>query len=352
MENTYNIDSSLIRIDFETMDTIMKSPVANSESLIEGLIRYDYPNVVMIGAQPKLGKTHFTLDMCTEIARGGNFLGFKCKKGKTLYINLDSSKDEIKRRVQNIGFQKHLTDDEMKNFAQITLRCMPISDIADALIRDVKDAGFSLVVIDALFDCYFGPNFESYDENNVGDATKFMNQVKRISEALKCPVALVHHFRKSSEGYSLDPLDAFRGSGALTAAADTLIALSNTHINTNTRKNIQDITGETECFLKGVLVTVRERSFEDPEPFKCWLQDGIYHRDTGEFVKGASGRPRAVDSDKEAFEEAFNSLEVNGRAKVSKMAEALGISIVTVKARADEYGYIRPDKGYISKTGA
>lgn len=353
MENTFNNDSELLTINDETMDITVELPVENAECLIEGLVRMDYPNIILIGAQPKLGKTHFALDMCTEINRGGEFLGHKCKKGKTLYVNLDSSEFEIRRRLKALAIRKNMSVDEMKNFSHITLSPMPIRKIADAIIRSKKDSGLSLVVIDSVFDCYTGPNGESYDENSSSDASTFTKEVKRLSASLRCPVALIHHFRKvSADGYSPDVLSSFRGSGTITASGDTIFALSQASINENTRQNIQNITGEVDSFIKGVLVTVRERSFEDPEPFKCWLQDGIFHRDAGEFVKGKTGRPRAVDSDKEAFEEVFKDLEINGRAKVSKMAEALGVSIVTVKARADEYGYIRPDKGYITKAGA
>ena len=351
--NNFTNDMMSLRIDDESMDITANKQIEAEKALVEGLIRDDYPSVVLIGAQPKLGKTHFALDLCTEIARGGSFLGYQCHQGKVLYINLDSSKNEIARRVQNLAKVKGMTEAEMRNFSHCTLNALPISTLASVLIRDKAEAGLKLVVIDALCDTFFTPDFGACDENNAGHAMIYMNDIKRISEALRCPVAVIHHFRKSSEGgYSSDLLDCFRGSSGFIAAADTIIALSETNLNTATRENILSETGETGAFLKGVLVTARERSFEDPEPFKAWLQDGIFHRDSGQFVKGTPGRKPITDTDKEAFIQAFNALEQGGRVKVSQMAEALGINAKTVKTRADDYGYIRPDKGYINRAEA
>ena len=353
MENLFETDLSTLCINDETMDITVDRPEETSEALVEGLVRMDYPNIVLIGAQPKLGKTHFALDLCTEIARGGSFLGYKCKQGKTLYVNLDSSEFEIRRRLKALRVQKNLTVDEMRNFSHITLSPMPISRLADAIIRSKKDSGLSLVVIDSVFDCYVGPNYESYDENSSGDAALFTNQIKRLSASLKCPVALVHHFRKASaDVYNNDTLSSFRGSGVITASADTLFALSGTHINENTRQNIQNITGEVDSYLKGVTVTITARSYESPDPFRCWIQDGIYHRDAGEFVKGSAGRPKVIDSDRGVFDEAFNELANNGMVKVSLMGKALGLDVKTVKNRALKYGYIRPRNGYIAKEEA
>ena len=57
------------------------------EELINGIFRCGHKT--LISSSSKAGKSFLLMELCIDIAEGAKWLGFSCKKGRVLYVNLE-----------------------------------------------------------------------------------------------------------------------------------------------------------------------------------------------------------------------------------------------------------------------
>jgi RecA-family ATPase len=62
-------------------------PLAVPEELIEGVLRRGHK--MLISGSSKAGKSFLLMELGAAIAAGREWLGFRCRKGRVLYINLE-----------------------------------------------------------------------------------------------------------------------------------------------------------------------------------------------------------------------------------------------------------------------
>ena len=195
----------------EKATKFMKKKIKNKENLIENILTN---GVTIFAGSPKIGKTFFLLQMASALSsKNSYFLGNKCLFTKVLYFSNETSKIEIKSRLDKLtGF-----DNLYLNFN----RNLGINDIELEIFNNKKTKNERLLlIIDTLQNINYAQNF---DNNNYKDMYKLINQYMQLSEKHNCSFILVHHLNKSK-----DPniFNSINGSVAMTGSAENLMILT------------------------------------------------------------------------------------------------------------------------------
>lgn len=73
--------------DMETLAEYKDNPPILPEELIQGILRRGHK--MLISGSSKAGKSFLLMELCIAIAEGTKWLGFSCRKGRVLYVNLE-----------------------------------------------------------------------------------------------------------------------------------------------------------------------------------------------------------------------------------------------------------------------
>jgi len=170
---------------------------------------------VIYGASSS-GKTFFTLDLVSAVARGVEWRGARVEKGRVLYVVAEGA-GGFRNRLQAYCESQGV---EAGQFDMCFLRQAPNlltkDDIREFLEQVVPLGRFDVIVIDTYARAMAGGN--ENDAKDVGQAVAHCEILHRKTGAL---VVLVHHSGK-------DASKGARGSGALRAAADLEIEVVQT----------------------------------------------------------------------------------------------------------------------------
>lgn len=162
---------------------------------------------------PGQGKTFVALGIALNVARGEDWHGRAVKRGGVLYIAAEGQRG-LKKRIA--AALRHGSLDAAR-LSDVRFHMEPVdlrSEPAVAWVLDVVRAnGIRLVVVDTLAHCMPG-----VDENTVKDIQHVIRGLQRIT-GTGAAVLVLHHSTKASA-------QTERGSGALRAAADTMLAVS------------------------------------------------------------------------------------------------------------------------------
>lgn len=360
LNNTNSIISSL-GLTPRTLTDIKNHPLPKREWLIDGLIPDDYPVACLISASVKTGKTWYAERMMCSVASGTPFFGKATKKGKVLYLNFDNTARTVEERAMIISQNMGLDEEAMNNIIVISpsQSYAMISDVVDAVSQMYSTSDLRMVIVDALANV-FSSKEETWNENDSTHATRFMAEIKRGSRGTKCPWVLIHHDNKTMFDRHSDGPDvgSVRGSSALTANADTIIQMHRYNINNGTFENIRELFPDVSPdHVTGVSIGLTGRD-GNAKYIDYYMIDGEFREMAPVRSKGKPGPRNGMSmmsgsQEEEAFNRVFNELQnEHGKVKVSWMADALGVSINTLKAKADAFGYIRPKKGYLQKAEA
>lgn len=170
---------------------------------------------VIYGASSS-GKTFFTLDLVSAVARGQDWRGAKVNKGRVLYVVAEGAGGFRNRLQAYCEFHGVDPDDFAITFLRQAPNLLTKDDIREFLEKVVPLGRFDLIVIDTYARAMAGGN--ENDAKDVGQAVAHCDVIHRKTGAM---VVLVHHSGK-------DATKGARGSGALRAAADLEIEVVQT----------------------------------------------------------------------------------------------------------------------------
>ena len=172
----------------------------------------------ILSAKPKCGKSWLALGMCIAVANGEDFLGYKTRKCRTLYLDLESGLKVRKRRLK-----KAIVGHEIPtNFDYVgTSRTLDtgLLDQIENYLKDHPDTG--LVVIDVFEKIRTAPL--SVKETDYRHAYRDLDPLNQLTEKYHISIVVVAHNRKA-----IDPEDPYAnilGSTGLQAAVSQMIVL-------------------------------------------------------------------------------------------------------------------------------
>jgi archaellum biogenesis ATPase FlaH len=195
--------------------------------LIDTKIEYTiYPicpkgTLTLVQGQPKGGKSTFTSWLATCAAMGfWNSDIIKIEKPiKTLFVEYEDDVLLVVQRIASYLEGAGLDRYELpKNFiyCESPTLWLDSPSYEGALIQEIKEKGYELVVIDTLSDIH-----NAEDENASAQMKLVMKALKRIAKETQCSIILIHHSKKGSDGASIS--ERARGSSVISAKADVFI---------------------------------------------------------------------------------------------------------------------------------
>jgi hypothetical protein len=194
----------------------MPTPVR--PDIIEGVLKQC--SKMAIGGASKARKTWMLIHLGVCVSRGDEWLKFKTKQTKVLYINFELHDDTFEKRLDLVceAFEcdpRALGD----NFAAWGLRgyACSYSEILPAITKEIRDKGYGLIIIDPMYKI-----LGNADENKAGDITKLMNELERVAFETKAAVVTSNHYSKGNKSQSQDG-DRISGSGVFQRDPDALL---------------------------------------------------------------------------------------------------------------------------------
>lgn len=315
-----------------TLADYAADPPALPEELISGVLRRGHK--MLISGSSKAGKSFLLMELCIALAEGRPWLGFPCKKGRVLYVNLEIDPASCVNRFVKIYDALAYARDHIDDIIIWNLRghAVPLDKLVPKLIRRVRDQRLDAIIIDPIYKVITG------DENSASDMAAFCNQFDRICNETGCSTIYCHHHSKGSQG-AKRAMDRASGSGVFARDPDAQLDMIELELSEDVRNMIADkgATGwRLECSL---------REFRNFTPVEFWFEYPVHRLDSGSSLHDmpAQGTPAAgrlknrfsktAESAGEEFRNAFFAQAMDGSVSVQDMMDYLGITDKTVYAR-------------------
>jgi 5S rRNA maturation endonuclease (ribonuclease M5) len=195
---------------------------------IEGWLAH--PERIILGAEPKTGKSLLALDLALALAAGTQWLGFPAHGGprRVLYVDEENGEHLVRRRVRKLAAGRGLSAADVRDvplrYLSRNALNLDVDERLQALFGFVRDFRPDLVVLDSLV------RFHRRDENSAGEMAAFTGDaLDPLTQHFGASVLGLHHLRKPSGQANGngggDLLHRLRGSGDLAAWPDAVWGL-------------------------------------------------------------------------------------------------------------------------------
>ncbi len=337
--------------DMEPLSVYKDNPPALPEELISGILRRGHK--MLISGSSKAGKSFLLMELCVALAEGRPWLGFPCKKGRVLYVNLEIDPASAVNRFLKIYEALGIPAANMDSIVLWNLRghAVPLDQLVPKLIRRVRDQKFDAIIIDPIYKVITG------DENNASEMGAFCNQFDKICTETGCSTIYCHHHSKGAQGMK-KAMDRASGSGVFARDPDAQLDMIQLELSEDIENNVRD-GGATAWRLESSL-----REFPNITPVNFWFEYPLHRIDTAGTLGAmpAQGTPKAAkvnnaktkspEAAADEFRTAYNALNVDGKVTVSDMAEYLDVIDKTIYARIRKMGgEFVLEKGVIRRVG-
>ena len=317
------------------LDDYKDNPPKLPEELIKGILRCGHK--MLISGPSKAGKSFALMELCIAIAEGKSWLGFPCKKGRVLYVNLEIDPASCIMRFMKIyealGWQKKHMDDII--VWNLRGHAVPLDKLVPKLIRRVHDQLFDAIIVDPIYKVITG------DENNASDMALFCNQFDKICTSTGCATIYCHHHSKGAQG-AKKAMDRASGSGVFARDPDAQLDLTPLEMTDDLKNYVQD-GNATAWRLESNL-----REFPNVTPVNFWFEYPIHRVDDADQLHNAfaEGSPmgnlsksrkytRAEDR-RASIETAFQVLSMSPPVTVQAIADYLELTNRCVRDRLNE----------------
>lgn len=175
--------------------------------------------IVLIAAEPKVGKSWLAISMAVCGASGKPFMGSYAvrEKYKSIIISPECSPKSINRRFHQLCRGMDIDPVSVVEDMYIWPGIISLSDSHDIaeLDKNIGETGAKMVIIDPLINATAG-----VDENSAGQIQTLFNDLRRLCHAHQgLTILITHHTAKGAERE--------RGSGAIFGSVDSRIIVRN-----------------------------------------------------------------------------------------------------------------------------
>lgn len=245
--------------DMEPLSVYKDNPPALPEELISGILRRGHK--MLISGSSKAGKSFLLMELCVALAEGRPWLGFPCKKGRVLYVNLEIDPASAVNRFLKIYEALGIPAANMDSIVLWNLRghAVPLDQLVPKLIRRVRDQKFDAIIIDPIYKVITG------DENNASEMGAFCNQFDKICTETGCSTIYCHHHSKGAQGMK-KAMDRASGSGVFARDPDAQLDMIQLELSEDIENNVRD-GGATAWRLESSL-----REFPNITPVNFWFE--------------------------------------------------------------------------------
>lgn len=319
----------------ESLAEYKDNPPVLPEELIQGILRRGHK--MLISGSSKAGKSFLLMELCVAIAEGKTWLGFSCRKGRVLYVNLEIDPASCINRFLKIYEALKMPKENMDNIVVWNLRghAVPLDQLVPKLIRRVRDQHLDAIVIDPIYKVITG------DENSASEMGQFCNQFDKICNETGCSIIYCHHHSKGAQGFKR-AMDRASGSGVFARDPDAQLDMIQLELSDELKYTVRD-GNATAWRLESNL-----REFENIKPVNFWFEYPIHRLDEKSYLSKAhaEGSPMGnlsksrkyttFEERKASIDMAFQVCSINTPVTVEAMAEYIGVSPRCVRDRLKE----------------
>lgn len=321
--------------NFLNLADAAKDPPPLLPVLIDGVLRCGH-KMIIAGAS-KAGKSFLLLELVIAIAEGLEWLGFKCRQGKVLYINLEIDPASCINRLLKIYEALGIEQKHMENIVIWNLRgkALPLDKLSPKLIRRMENKGYTAFVLDPIYKVITG------DENNASDMGAFCNEFDKVCEATGASAIYCHHHSKGGQAEK-DSKDRASGSGVFARDPDAILDMIQLDLSDDVKNNVVD-DDETGWRLTGDL-----REFKNFKPRNFWFKYPIHVLDKFQYLEGSyvhgskqanlakSPKRTTREQRRDRVDAAFEALQLEPKLTVKKMADYTGCTELTMRRYINE----------------
>ncbi len=321
--------------DMVQLSSYKDNPPELPEELIEGILRRGHK--MLISGSSKAGKSFLLMELSIAIAEGRSWLGFPCRQGKVLYVNLEIDPSSAINRFLKIYEALSIPVKHSDNIVVWNLRghAVPLDQLVPKLIRRVKDQHFDAIIIDPIYKVITG------DENNASEMGQFCNQFDKICTETGCSTIYCHHHSKGAQG-AKKAMDRASGSGVFARDPDAQLDMIELELTDEIKNFVRD-GNATGWRLESSL-----REFPNITPVNFWFEYPIHRIDSsGELAKAyaegttmgnlsKSKKYSTPEERRSSIDSAYAACSINDKVTVKDIAEYIGVSERCVRDRLKE----------------
>ncbi len=294
---------------------------------------------MLISGSSKAGKSFLLMELCIAIAEGSKWLGFSCRKGRVLYVNLEIDPASCINRFLKIYEALGISMNNAENIVLWNLRghAVPLDQLVPKLIRRVRDQHFDAIVIDPIYKVITG------DENSASDMGAFCNQFDKICNTTGCSTIYCHHHSKGAQG-AKKAMDRASGSGVFARDPDAQLDMIELELSDDIKNNVRD------GFATAWRLESSLREFPNIQPVNFWFEYPLHKIDDngtleampaqGSFAAGKvkNQQSKSTDEADNEFRMAYDACNMSGKVTVQDMMKYLGVTDKTIYARIKKMG--------------
>lgn len=219
--------------DFEALSNVFNDLPDLAPALIAGVLREGHK--MLLSGPSKAGKSYMLLQLTLAIAEGRDWLGWRCAKGRVLYVNLELDRVSCLHRIKDLYGRLGWKPDNLGNIDLWNLRgkAVPMDTLAPKLIRRAHKRGYKAIIIDPIYKVITG------DENAADKMAFFCNQFDRVCAELEAAVIYCHHHSKGSQGQK-SARDRSSGSGVFARDPDAILDIIELTVSEALRTTMSD----------------------------------------------------------------------------------------------------------------
>ena len=307
--------------------------------LIEGILRQGHK--MLLVSSSKAGKTFALVELAISIAEGRRWIGFQCKQGRVLYLNMELDEASFDDRMKRVYEAMNLKYKHPENIDIVHLRgrAESMEKLVPQITRTMKGKEYAAIILDPTYKLGIG------DENAAEAVIQFTNAIDRIANG-GASVIYAHHHSKGAQGAKAS-MDRASGSGVFARDADALLDMIELRIPKEKAEEVAEEygAGATAWRLEATL-----REFQRIEPVNLFFSYPLHEVDAGGILKDANleenersmenGRElgtlvkkiKKAASEADLAEAIQRDIEFAGKPKTQKQyAEEFGVSDRTIR---------------------
>lgn len=210
--------------------------------------------IALLAGASKSNKSWLSLQLAIAVSRGEEWLGFRCRPSRVLYIDYELSTHSLRKRLTKLGLSREspnhgpdfliLKGGGKEGEVARILRLMKesqgqkILDLgfgegdeevfsdenssAEKVEEDYSDIYdiYDLIILDPLY-MLLG----NRDENNARDMVKVFNEIRKLQSSTGAAILINTHFRKGIRDFRSSSADRISGSGVFARYPDVIMTI-------------------------------------------------------------------------------------------------------------------------------
>ena len=311
---------------------VFSNPPPLKPELIDGILRQGHK--MLLVSSSKAGKTFALIELAIAIAEGRRWLGFRCKQGKVLYLNMELDEASFDDRVIKVYNELKLERNNHENIDIVHLRGQieKLDKLVPQINRTIKGNNYAAVILDPTYKLGIG------DENAADSVTMFCNAIDKIANA-GASVIYAHHHSKGAQG-SKASMDRASGSGVFARDADALLDMIELRIPKEREDEAKAEYGD-KCTAWRLEATLRE--FQRIDPVNLFFSYPLHEVDAGGILSEAN-----LEENERSME---NGREIRHAQQAGKKANVKERLIDAINRDEDIAGKRKTQKEYAEEFG-